>query len=54
MKDKEQIKRVNGKRIEMYGEYMLVLNSGIDKALADISPELYKCVLLGMTSKENK
>ena len=33
---------------------MLVLNSGIDEALADISPELYKRVLLGMTSKENK
>ena len=55
MKDKEKIKRVKGReRIEKYGEYVLDLNAGIDQALVDITPELYKDILLDMTSKENK
>lgn len=51
MKDK---KRVNGReRIEIFGKYVLALNSDIDKALADNSPELYRRVLLDVTSNEN-
>ena len=55
MKEKEKIKRVRGReRIQMFVEYVLSLNSDINDAIEDTSPDLYRRVLVDMSSNENK
>ena len=38
----------------MFAEYVLSLNSDINDAIEDTSPDLYRRVLVDMSSNENK